>query len=74
VTKMVCRMPLSGHSALHRHAQRVRGVSSVPPIAPELVHRGQMTLSAKRGLMQCSRYCRFIRAMRRREARMFLGL
>jgi hypothetical protein len=74
VTKMVCRMSLSGHARCIDTLNEFAACPLYLRSLPELVHCGQMTLSTKRGLMQCSRYCRFIRAMRRREARMFLGL
>jgi hypothetical protein len=45
----------SGSKASDRRARRVRGMSAVPPIAPEIVHCSDSTKSAISRLMQCSK-------------------
>ena len=43
-----------GSKASDRRARRVRGMSAVPPIAPELVRCSDSTKSAMNGLVHCS--------------------
>jgi hypothetical protein len=44
-----------GSFASDGSARRVRGMSAVPPIAPEFVHCSDLTESAISGLVQCSK-------------------
>ena len=46
----------SGSKASDRRVRRVRGMSAVPPIAPELLRCSNSTKSASSGHMHCSKF------------------